>query len=239
LTATQDQTPGGQVYFDELAELFERFSADTDPTYRTWVERAVPDRGQRAVDLGCGTGRFVDLIAARYQSVLAVDIAEREVDMARSKYPRPNIDYQVRSLLDVSTDQDGQFDLVFSVNTIHHLQDNERVLPQMKSLVMPGGYAVIVDIVNPVGPDEWTSLDWHISEAFHAAEDSYRHRSRTVEGAIDVLRLRLHPTWLEHAMNHTPLSREEFHSVYNAVFPGATFDDLRPDVAAMHWRAPV
>ena len=162
MAATHDQTADGQVHFDELAELFERFSADTDPTYRTWVERAVPDHGRHAVDLGCGTGRFVDLIADRYQSVLAVDIAEREVDMARSKYP--NIDFQVRSLLDVSADQDGQFDLVFSVNTIHHLQDNERVLPQVKSLVAPGGHAVIVDIVNQVGPEEWKSLDWQIAE---------------------------------------------------------------------------
>jgi len=98
------------VYFDELAELFERFAADTDCIYRTWAQAAVPSRGRRAVDLGCGSGRFAGMLSGRYDQVLAVDISAREVEMARVKHPYPNVDYQVRSLLDVTPETDAGAD---------------------------------------------------------------------------------------------------------------------------------
>jgi len=227
-----DQT----VYFDALAELFERFAADTDPIYRPWIEAAVPVQGDRAVDLGCGSGRFAGLLAARYNDVLAVDISRREIDLAEIKRHHPNVDYRVRSLLEVTPDEDDQFDLVLSVNTIHHLRDHARVLPHIKSLVAPDGHAVLIDIIDP---GQWKSRDWHIAEAFRDAETSYRHRFRTADAAADVLRLRLHPSWLDHVLTNIPLTRDGFHHIYAANFPGATFtDNLDPVVAAMHWQAP-
>jgi 2-polyprenyl-3-methyl-5-hydroxy-6-metoxy-1,4-benzoquinol methylase len=233
MAAAHDQT----VYFDELAELFERFAADTDFIFRDWVEAHVPRHGARAVDLGCGSGRFVDLLADRYDQVLAVDISAREIELAKAARPRPNITYQVRSLLDLDPDRDGRFDLVFSVNTIHHLRDHDRVLPHVKSLVAGGGQAVLMDIVDPNG--RWGSRDWQIQEAFRDAEDSYRNRSRDHNVAADVLRLRLHPVWLEQATKDVPLTRPEFHAAYSAVFPGAEFtDDLHQVMAAMHWSSP-
>jgi hypothetical protein len=111
------------------------------------------------------------------------------------------------------------------------------VLRHVKRLVADGGQAVLVDIVDPHG--RWGSRDWQIQEAFRDAEDSYRNRSRDHNVAADVLRLRLHPVWLEQATTDVPLTRPEFHAAYTAVFPGAEFtDDLHEVVAAMHWPAP-
>lgn len=225
-----------KVYFDELAELFKIYAEDIDPVYRNWVEPNLPAAGKRAVDLGCGSGRFIDLLAKRYDSVLGVDIAEREIEMARAKHRQPNVEFQTRSLLDVDAESDGRFDLVFSVNTIYHLQDHETVLPHVRSLVAPGGTVVVVDIVDP---GQWRSIDWHISQAFVYAEESYRNRSRDHNVAADVLRLFLHPTWLQHMKDNIPLTRSEFRRHYSTVFPGAEFtDDIYSVVAAMKWRAP-
>jgi SAM-dependent methyltransferase len=229
-----------KVYFDELAELFHTFAADTDCIYRRWVAEHVPDRsadpGSRAVDLGCGSGRFTGLLADRHGHVLGVDIAAREIAMAEREHARPNVRFETRSLLDVTPDTDGRFDLVFSVNTVHHLRAHDLALPHLRSLVAPGGRVVVIDIVDPGG---WWSLDWHIAEAFADAEESYRRRSKDADVAADVLRLRLHPVWLEHSTSDIPLRRQEFHQRYSAVFPGAEFtDDLHKEVAAMSWRAP-
>jgi SAM-dependent methyltransferase len=224
------------AYFDELAELFERFAADTDCIYRDWVEQNVPLDGGRAVDLGCGGGRFIDLLADRCDDVLAIDISARQIEIAKAAHARPNVTYQARDLLDLDPERDGLFDLVFSVNTIHHLRDHDRALPHIKSLLAAEGHAVIIDIVDP---GSWASRDWHIQEAFRDALDSYRNRSRDHNAAADVLRLRLHPAWLEHVTTNIPLTRPLFHTAYNAVFPGAQFtDDLDYVVAAMHWQAP-
>jgi SAM-dependent methyltransferase len=232
--AAADDQP---VYFDELAELFQRFAADTYFILGDWVEAHVPLHGTRAVDLGCGSGRFVGLLAERYDQVLAVDIAAREIELAKAAHPQPNITYQVRSMLDVDPERDGRFDLVFSVNAIHHLRDHDRVLPHVRSLVADGGQAVLVDIVDPHG--RWGTREWQIELAFRVAEESYRNRSRDHNVAADVLRLMLHPVWLEQAANDPPLSRPEFHAAYNAVFPGAEItDDLEEVIAAMHWSDP-
>lgn len=237
---TAARPPLQKAYFNELAELFAAFAADTDPIYRSWLQAVVTDRsgvdGSRAVDLGCGSGRFSGLLADRHREVLAVDIAEREIELARAWHAdRPGLRFERRSLLDVMPGRDGRFDLVLSVNTVHHLRAHEIVLPHLRALVAPGGDLVVVDIV--AGP-EWRTREWHVAEAFRDAEESYRSRSRDAAVAADVLRLRLHPAWLEHVTTNIPLGRAEFRRRYGTVFPGADFVQLHRDVAGMRWRAP-
>lgn len=228
-----------KIPFDELAELFRTFAADTDGIYRSWVRDVVPDLsdrdGSRAVDLGCGSGRFLGLLADRHAEVLGVDIAAREIEMARVEHGRPRVRLEVRSLLDVTPATDGLFDTVFTVNTLHHLHAYDIALPHLRSLLAPGGHLVAVDLADP---GSWHDLDWHIQRTFADAEESYRQRSRDRNVAADVLRLRLHPAWLEHATTNIPLSRSEFPDRYRATFPGATFTDLHDDIIGVHWHAP-
>ncbi|WP_194292804.1 class I SAM-dependent methyltransferase [Streptomyces smaragdinus] len=223
-----DQT----VHFDELAELYRRFAADTDILYRPWLRSRVPERGGRAVDLGCGSGRFTGMLAERYGSVLAVDVAEREIAMARAAHPYPNVDFRVCGFEEVTAAADGTFDLVFSVNTLHHREDYAVVLPRIRELLAPGGHAVLMDIVDRGAK----SHEWLVEEAFRDARDSYLHRSRDADMAADILRLRLHPVWMRLNETQTVLTREEFHRVYGAAFPGAEFaDDIHHAVCAVHW----
>jgi len=124
------------------------------PIYRPWLTAAVPDLstqpGSRAVDLGCGTGRFTALLADRHTDVLAVDIAARTLAIARATDPQPHVRFEHRSLLEVTPDLDGRFDTVLTVNTIHHLRAHHTVLPHLRSLLAPGGHLLAVDITDPV-----------------------------------------------------------------------------------------
>lgn len=223
--------------FDVLADRFERFAEIHDHFYRPWITAVLPSHGARAVDLGCGSGRFTPLLAERYEQVLAVDIAERELEIARAKRDRLNVTYARRSLLDVTPATDGRFDLVFSVNTIHHLRDHDRVLPHVKDLVAPGGHAVLVDIVT-ADPTRYASRRWHRKET---VADAWRvlRRHRSAVRALDVLRLRTHPCWLDHVTTNTPFTRAQFHQHYGRVFPGADFtDDINAIICAARWQAP-
>jgi trans-aconitate methyltransferase len=227
--AIEQEPPEQTVYFNELAELFAVFAEDTDVIYRPWLVDTLPT-GATAVDLGCGSGRWTGLLVDRYDTVLGVDIAEREIEMAAAAHP--DAKFAVRNLLDVTPESDGQFDLVFSVNTVHHLRDHDRVLPHLRSLVAPGGSAVVIDVTDPGG---WATMDYQVEDAFRDAEESYRVRSRDYRIAAKVLELHLHPAWLDHALNDVPLTRADFVRRYRAAFPGATFADLHRVVTAMHW----
>ena len=226
-----DTAPADQrVYFNELAELFAVFAADTDCIYRPWLESVLPASGDSAVDLGCGSGRWTGLLVDRYADVLGVDIADREITMARMAHP--DAEFDVRSLLDVTPERDGLFDLVLSVNTVHHLSDHDRALPHLRSLAAPGGSVVVVDITDPGG---WATREYQEADAFRDAEESYRHRSKDYRIAAKVLELHLHPAWLDHVLNDVPLTRPEFRRQYAAAFPDATFAELHRVVTAMHW----
>lgn len=233
----------GAALFDPLAELYERYAEISDGVYRPWLVAALDAAGAgdphlRAADLGCGTGRFDELLADRYGSVLAVDISARELELARRRHARDTIAYEQRSLLDVTPGSDGTFDLVLSVNTIFHLRDHDRVLPHVRDLVRPGGWAVLVDIVSPAAAARRHSTLRH---RWYGVGDAVRtlRRRRSPADAWLVLRLRQHRVWMEHARTNRPLTRPEFHRRYGEVFPGATFDDgLDPFVCALRWQAP-
>lgn len=223
--------------FNPIAELYERYAEINDAVYRPHIERELPAAGARAVDLGCGSGRFTGLLADRCRQVLAVDIAEREVAIARAKRARPNIEYRVGSLLDLSPEKDGRFDVVLSVNTLFHLfaeHDVDIVLRHVRSLVAPGGAAVIVDIVSPGPRAVLVHRWWGVTDAARTLA-----RRRSMSDAWTVFRLRQHPVWMRHARTNQPLTRPVFHSRYAALFAGAEFtDDIDPFVCALAWRDP-
>lgn len=220
------------IDYDQLAELFATFAEDTDCLYRPWLTRTLATGG-RAVDLGCGSGRWTDLLLERYQEVHGVDTSAVEVAMASRRHPTAT--FSTRSLTDVTPGTDGRYDLVLSVNTVHHLNDHEKVLPHLRTLVEPGGQVVVIDITDPGG---WATMEYQVADAFRDAEESYRERSRDHRVAARVLELHLHPVWLEHCLTDRPLTRPEFHQVYGEAFPGAEFTDLHRVITGMRWRAP-
>jgi 2-polyprenyl-3-methyl-5-hydroxy-6-metoxy-1,4-benzoquinol methylase len=221
--------------FNPIAALYERYAEVNDQVYRPYLERALPRAAERAVDLGCGSGRFTGLLADRCAEVVAVDIADRELQIAMSKRARPNITYRTASLLDVMPERDGVFDVVLSVNALFHLFREHRpddVLRHVRSLVAPGGSAVIVDVVAVYSRSTLRHRWWGVEDAVRTFG-----RLRSASAALTVLRLRQHPAWLRHVRINRTLTRDAFHERYSAVFPGARFDDrLDPFICAMHWR---
>lgn len=158
------------------------------------------------------------------------------LDLARERRPElTNVDYQQRGVLDVRREQDGQFDVVVSVHTLHHVGDPAVVLPHVKSLVAPGGTLIVADMIDP---GDWDTRGFHVNRAFNEAARVYELLGDG-EAAADVVRLLLHPGWLELAAADTPLTRGAFHDMYEHVFPGIQFaDDLHPIMCGAVWSAP-
>lgn len=226
--------------FDSIADRYDAYNAVRDrlaPATSRFLTDNLPG-GRRAVDLGCGPGRFTPLLADMYEQVLAIDLSERMIHRARQHRARPNTIYQQRSLLDVTPDHDGTFDLVLTVNTVHHAGPLEVMLPHLRELVTPGGLLLLVDIVDP---GRWGDRGWHIEQAFAAAAHFYGAGGEDADAAADVIRLLAHPAWLDMTVVDIPPTREEYHEQAAEVFPGARFvDDLHPLglQTALVWHAP-
>jgi ubiquinone/menaquinone biosynthesis C-methylase UbiE len=209
--------------FDAFAETYDRLASLSGGTIRSSIEGLLPEKGARAVDLGCGTGHHAAMLADRFDEVLGVDISMPMLDIARARRGRPNVRYELRDLRDVSPEQDGNFDLVFSAFTLHHVPDLDEALVRIRSLLASGGRAVLLDNVSekPAVPG-W----WFKREAVRRFIGDLRGRRRPWREAIELMRLQMHPAWLNHVTTDRFLSPEEFRRRSSEIFPGAQFIDL-------------
>jgi SAM-dependent methyltransferase len=220
--------------FDQLAVSFDRFAELAGGPLDAYLESVLPDRGERAVDLGCGTGRHAAMLASRYRQVLAVDIAAPMLQLARDRRSLPNITYAERDLQGVRAETDGSFDLVLSTHALHHVDDLEQTLLGIRELCAPGGRVVLVDNVadHPAVPRRW-----FVKEAIRTLAGDLLRRRRPPAEALELYRLNTDPAWLEHLTTDRFLNPDQFTHAYGQVFPGATFTGLYR-ARVMCWDAP-
>ncbi len=217
-------TPRRARSFDHMTEHFDRFSELVGGGLDTYLASLLPESGgERAVDLGCGTGRHAALLAGRYRQVLAVDVSAPMLQLAKARRGLPNVSYQQRDLCDVRADTDGVFDLVLSAYALHHLHDLDEVLRGIRELVAPGGRLVLIDNVasRPQVPRRW-----FIAEAVRILMGDVLRRRRRPREAWELFRLNLDPGWLDHLTSDRFLNPQQFAERYGQVFPGAGVTDL-------------
>ena len=93
------------------------------------------------VDVGCGPGELIAMIAARHAGVTitGVDLSNTLVARNRQRFPACSfavLDIQDRALAE-------QFDLVVCSEVIEHLDDRARAFRHLAAMVKPGGHLLI------------------------------------------------------------------------------------------------
>jgi SAM-dependent methyltransferase len=113
--------------------------------FRRWTAHLQPEdwRGLTFLDVGCGMGRN-SYWPALYGAAggLAIDVDDRSLAAARRTLASfANVRIEKRSAYEIGC-QD-EFDLVYSIGVIHHLQHPERALASMVKAAKPGGRVLI------------------------------------------------------------------------------------------------
>ncbi len=118
----------------EYEEQFRRWTAPLEP--QDW-------RGVTFLDVGCGMGRNsywpMTYGAARG---LAIDVDDRSLAAARRTLEKfSDVRIEKRSAYEIG--RRDEFDIVYSIGVIHHLQEPERALTSMVAAAKPGGRVLI------------------------------------------------------------------------------------------------
>jgi SAM-dependent methyltransferase len=113
--------------------------------FRRWTVQLKPEdwRGLTFLDVGCGMGRN-SYWPMTYGAAggLAIDVDDRSLAAARRILaPFPSVRVEKRSAYEIGSQH--EFDLVYSIGVIHHLQYPERALANMITAAKPGGRVLI------------------------------------------------------------------------------------------------
>jgi ubiquinone/menaquinone biosynthesis C-methylase UbiE len=98
--------------------------------------------GKNVLDIACGEGFGANLLAAGAAHITAVDIDAKVIQKARKKYRSAAIDFLVGNAEKIPC-PDASFDLVVSFETIEHLDNQDKMLTEIKRVLKPDGILLI------------------------------------------------------------------------------------------------
>jgi trans-aconitate 2-methyltransferase len=99
------------------------------------IELLAPQRGERILDLGCGTGHLTNQIALSGAAVTGLDISEAMIAKARENYP--DLEFVQADAADFRFAE--PFDAVFSNAALHWIKRAEAVVECIARALQPGG----------------------------------------------------------------------------------------------------
>jgi SAM-dependent methyltransferase len=127
--------------------------------YNQWLYRAqydcldgvlrrnnVPLQSKRVLDVGSGTGFYVDYFLQQGASVVGLDIAPASVAYLEQHYPAGN--FYVSDISASEQPMTGSFDLAALISVLYHIVDDarfEQALRNVAQCLNPGGYLVLTD----------------------------------------------------------------------------------------------
>ena len=99
------------------------------------LELLAAQRGERILDVGCGTGHLTAQIAEAGALVTGIDCSPEMIRQAQEKYPK--LQFQVMDAREITFPE--SFGAVFSNATLHWITEPERVLAGIARSLRPGG----------------------------------------------------------------------------------------------------
>jgi ubiquinone/menaquinone biosynthesis C-methylase UbiE len=111
-----------------------------------------PKPGQRLLDVGCGNGAAaIHLAQTIGLEAVGVDVDPKQIAAARSAAgDSTQVHLQVADATTLPF-ADGEFDLVYTNKTTHHIRDWEQAIAEMARVLKPGGHLLYADFAAPFG----------------------------------------------------------------------------------------
>lgn len=97
-------------------------------------------RDKDILECGCGGGQHTNFIAPYAKSITAVDLNTTEIAREKNK-EFSNIQFIEADI--AKMDLGKKFDIVFSIGVIHHTDDPDRTVENLKRHVKPGGKLIV------------------------------------------------------------------------------------------------
>jgi len=116
------------------------------------------EAGQRALDVGCGTGALALRLARRGARVKAIDVSAEMLELAARRVRDAGLGDRIAlvelGVAELDREEAGSYDVVTSGLCLSELSDDEvaYTLRQARRILVPGGLLLVADEVTPRSP---------------------------------------------------------------------------------------
>lgn len=125
---------------DVYYQMAKKGSLDTDHPGMI-ILKQLSQNANRILDLGCGEGSRLNILAKGKKEGTGADISKTAIDLAKKTYPQLNF---IKSDLEKIPLKDKRFDLIYSAYVIEHLSNPVKVLSEAIRLLSIGGFLVLI-----------------------------------------------------------------------------------------------
>lgn len=164
---------GGGLDYNQFPRFHELMAEDAAATHDAGlldlVVPAVPglherlEAGVAVVDIGCGSGHAINLLARAYpaSSFVGYDLGIEAIEAARTEaaeWGLTNTRFEVRDV--AALGEVGGYDVATAFDAIHDQAFPDRVLAAIAAALRPGGTLLMVDIKAQSGVENNLTLPW-------------------------------------------------------------------------------
>lgn len=129
---------------DRIDRLNTAYPWDHNAHYHRWILRQLPARVGSALDVGCGKGELVRLLARHAEAVHGIDADPDIIAYAQDlTSPSDPATYSVGDAL--TGTPPGPYDVITCVAALHHMPFAQ-ALAHFRQLLAPGGLLVVVGL---------------------------------------------------------------------------------------------
>lgn len=133
--------------YDLWAEIYD---GEDNPLIQLEQPRVIDLMGTvrrlNVADVGCGTGRHTQWLAAAGASVIGLDFSRGMLEKARSKPGCAKVDFRQHDLAAPLPFADGELDRIVCGLVLEHVPDLGFVFGEFRRVLRPGGFAVVSNL---------------------------------------------------------------------------------------------
>lgn len=139
-----------KIFHDEVFETKARrklsvFYSINESVRKEFAELSSKYTSKRVLEIGCGLGIYTISAAFKGAIVSAIDISDYAIKEAQKRANNENlkIDFRVMDAENLKF-KDGEFDLVYGLGILHHL-NLKAVIPEIHRVLRKGGKAIFIE----------------------------------------------------------------------------------------------
>ena len=146
-------------------EIFNVFKNDRKKKLKKYVAKYA-NKENIAIDFGCGVGKALPMLSPLFKGIIAVDVSQKLIDIAKSSSPHKNVIYKQADLAGKKIDV-PKVDFAFCCNVAmsDNVSRNYRIINNVLSSLKKNGVAIFVlPSLESASLSVLSLMNWHSKE---------------------------------------------------------------------------